>query len=306
MKIKNFFQTTILLYIGKKSYFCNLKIWSLFFDLLFFSQKIAKHNMNRFLQQSIDFANQSNYLDELFRVYPTIPNGIRDINKKLWTNIEKSFNSKNNKDLINNLLDLELFPIKDSYVAYLKRDRTSIDRNPNTINRICGEIYEMGLDKVFASCSQPKETNRQIGPMFKCWIRNKCLGIKPVDYETFISNDDNAILDGSDAEMKKFAYNNLNYSRNKGLDFLARFNKKYIIGEAKFLSDFGGHQNAQFEDAIATISTKGLNKNTIPIAILDGVCYIKSKNKMHCTLTSKLKDLNIMSALVLREFLYQI
>ena len=38
-------------------------------------------------------------------------------------------------------------------------------------------------------------------------------------------------------------------SIDKGLDFIARFNGKYVIGEfPKFLTDFGGHQNAQFNE----------------------------------------------------------
>jgi len=44
----------------------------------------------------------------------------------------------------------------------------------------------------------------------------------------------------------------------------------------------------------------------IKIAILDGVLYIKGKNKMHKSTTELYKDYNIMSALVLREFLYQL
>ncbi len=55
-----------------------------------------------------------------------------------------------------------------------------------------------------------------------------------------------------------FAKEHLNYKHNKGLDFIGHFNGKYIIGEAKFLIDFGGHQNAQFNDAIATIKTKNI------------------------------------------------
>ncbi|MEL3899562.1 hypothetical protein DWQ65_02635 [Treponema phagedenis] len=35
--------------------------------------------MNRWTELSIEYANQRNYLDHLFRVYPTIPEGIRDI-----------------------------------------------------------------------------------------------------------------------------------------------------------------------------------------------------------------------------------
>ena len=104
--------------------------------------------------------------------------------------------------------------------------------------------------------------------------------------------------------MMAFATKHLNYKHNKGLDFIGRFNGKYVIGEAKFLTDFGGHQNAQFNDAIATIQTK--NVKAVTVAVLDGVLYIKGKNKMFKDITGKLKNENIMSALVLREFLYQI
>ncbi len=123
--------------------------------------------MNFFLEQSIAYAQQMSYLDDLFKVYLTIPNGIRDIDKKLWNKVEKAYNGKSDKDLINSLLDLEIFPIKDSYVAYLKRDREAINRNPQTIRRLAAEVREMDLSEIFQKCSQPKESNRQIGPMFK-------------------------------------------------------------------------------------------------------------------------------------------
>ncbi len=55
--------------------------------------------------------------------------------------------------------------------------------------------------------------------------------------------------------MMEFAENKLGYHHNKGLDFVGRFNGQYVIGEAKFLTDFGGHQNAQFNDAIATVES---------------------------------------------------
>ena len=38
--------------------------------------------MTIWTEMSIEFANQRNYLDELFRIYPTIPEGVRDIIKK--------------------------------------------------------------------------------------------------------------------------------------------------------------------------------------------------------------------------------
>jgi hypothetical protein len=260
--------------------------------------------MNYWTQLSIEYANQRSYLDDLFQVYPTIPEGIRDIDSKLWRNIEKAFEQRNNVELLENLLKLGLFPIKDSYVAYLKRDKSALERNPATVNRLCGRLYEMGLDALFSRCSEPKETNRQIGPLFRRWLNKKSLGIKPVKLDEFINSKENAVLDGGDAEMMGFARKYLNYKHNKGLDFIGRFNGKYVIGEAKFLTDFGGHQNAQFNDAITTIKAKGVK--AITVAILDGVLYIKGNNKMYKEVTTKLKNENIMSSLVLREFLYQI
>lgn len=260
--------------------------------------------MNHWTELSIEYANQRSYLDDLFQVYPTIPEGIREIDANLWKGVETAFGKKDNIMLIKNLLKLDLFPIKDSYVAYLKRDKTALERNPATASRLSGRLYEMGLDNLYTRCSEPKETNRQIGPLFKRWLRKKALGIEPVKLEQFIKKKGNALLDASDAEMMTFARKHLNYNHNKGLDFIGRFNGKYVIGEAKFLTDFGGHQNAQFNDAIATI--KAENVKAIKIAILDGVLYIKGNNKMYKDITGNYKDDNILSALVLREFLYQI
>ena len=77
----------------------------------------------------------------------------------------------------------------------------------------------------------------------------------------FVSSRGNAILNVSDEEMKKFANRLFGYTREKGLDFIARFNNTYVVGEAKFLTDFGGHQNAQFDDAVSTITSSFVSKS---------------------------------------------
>lgn len=260
--------------------------------------------MNHWLKLSIEYANQRNYLDNLFRVYPVIPEDIREINQETWENIEQAFDHKDNVELIKSLLKLDLFPIKDSYVAYLKRDAGAIERNPATIARLCGRLYEMGLNKILERASEPKETNRQIGPLFQRWLNSKALGITPVKMKEFVKNEENAILDGSDTELKEYAEKHFNYKLDKGLDLIARFNRKYVIGEAKFLTDFGGHQNAQLKDGIAPLQLADLK--AIPVAVLDGTLYIEGKNKMYRTITTDFPDKNIMSSLVLREFLYQL
>jgi hypothetical protein len=260
--------------------------------------------LNPWVEMSIEYASQRSYLDDLFHVYPTIPEGIRDIDSGLWEEVEKAFERRDNVLLLESLLKFKLFPIKDSYVAYLKRDKSALKRNPATADRLAGRLYEMGLDEIFSRSSEPKETNRQMGPLFRRWLRNKSLGVEPLRLQEFREAQGNAILDASDGEMMAFAREHLNYKHNKGLDFIGRFNGKYVIGEAKFLTDFGGHQNAQFNDAIATVKARGVK--AITVAILDGVLYIKGKNKMFKDVTGSLKHENIMSALVLREFLYQV
>ena len=195
--------------------------------------------MNYWTSLSVDYANQRSYLDDLFQVYPTIPEGIRDIDAAYWKSIEDAFNSKDDDRLIRLLLGQELFPIKDSYVAYIKRDPSAIDRNPKTISRLCGRLREMGLTNIYERCSEPKETNRQIGPLFRRWLNKGTLGAPLVPLDNFLSSRSNAILNSGDAEMMAFARRHLNYRREKGLDFVCRFNEKYIIGEAKFLTDFG-------------------------------------------------------------------
>ena len=55
---------------------------------------------------SIDYANQRSYLDDLFKVYPTIPDGIREIHSGLWKDIETAFTKRDNSALLKHLLTL--------------------------------------------------------------------------------------------------------------------------------------------------------------------------------------------------------
>ncbi len=258
----------------------------------------------KYLHESIKLANNYDYLDRLYNVYPISNNIRRNINKEIIEKLNSSYINQDNLELIKQALKLDLFPIKDSYVAFLKRFPFSLEKNPQTVNRLAGIMYELGWDKFMHNITEPKESNRQMGNKFFEWLDKKPLGLKPVSIDIFTMNDNNAILKASDAASMKFAKENFGYSRNKGLDFVARFNKKYIIGEAKFLTDFGGHQNAQFEDALSTLNTKV--ENATVVAILDGVLFAQSKNKIHESLINDYKDKKILSALMLREFCYSI
>lgn len=260
--------------------------------------------MNYWTDLSIQFANQKNYLDELFTVYPLAPDTIREVNQTVWGNVEAAFNSKDDLELMKSLLSLELFPIKDSYIPFLRRDKTAIERNPETVRRICGRLYEMGLEKIYARTSEPKETNRQIGPLFRRWLNQKTLGLDVLPELEFMASEKDAILDGGDAQLKQFAKNNLGYEEQKGLDFVARMHGKYVIGEAKFLTDFGGHQDRQFADGLTLLKNNSVN--AVKVAIYDGVLYLRGRSNFHRFLTSHEEEYNIMSSLLLRDFLHSL
>ncbi|WP_250278207.1 restriction endonuclease [[Clostridium] colinum] len=266
--------------------------------------------MNIWTEKSIELANQKNYLDLLFKIYPMSINLKRELDKEDTNQITKAFYERDSEKLLEVLLSQEIFPIKDSYVAYLKRDKTAIKRNPNTVQRLTGMLYEMGLAEIFDKTTVPKETNRQIGPLFKKWIDSGALGCKVTsDENEFLYFNDNIIFNSSDISMKNFANKYLGYNRNKGLDFIAKFNNVFILAEAKFLTDFGGHQNAQFEDAISTMKSKLIetNFNVKIISVLDGVLFIKSKNKMYTSLCTNFTDNDvIISAVLLRDYLFSL
>lgn len=266
--------------------------------------------MNYWTEKSIELANQRNYLDLLYKIYPMSVNLRRELPDKTISNIEKAFNSRKDVELLKILLEQEIFPIKDSYVAYLKKDKTAIQRNPNTVQRLTGILYEMGIDEIIEKTTAPKETNRQMGPLFQNWIDRKTIGCDvTADPDEFIKSEENIIFNTSDAIMEQVAKKHLGYGRDKGLDFMAKFNGIYILGEAKFLTDFGGHQNAQFEDAISTMryEMRKTNNNVKVISILDGVLYIPGENKMHKRLTSGFTDDEVViSAVLLRDFLYSL
>lgn len=234
----------------------------------------------------------------------------RELSEKTINRLTDIFNDRNSKELLSLLLRQEIFPIKDSYVAYLKRDRSAIERNPNTVRRITSILYEMGLDEIIEKATVPKETNRQIGPLFKNWIESKTLGCQVTDEEyIFLNSKDNIIFNSNDYAMQNFAKKHLGYIRNKGLDFIAKFNNNYILGEAKFLTDFGGHQNAQFEDAISTMryEIKKTGHKVKVISILDGVLYIPGRHKMYKKITEEFtRDDVIISAVLLRDYLYSL
>ncbi len=257
--------------------------------------------MNKWIERSIALAEKGEYLDRLHDVYKLPKNEKRELDPKLWTLVEEAYKNKNSAELIKILLTLELFPIKHSFVAFFRKDLSAIDRNPKTVQAIADHIYSMGLEELKKRAEEPKETNRQMGPLFKNFLASENLGLPTMNLSEFKKSSSDAILVSSDEESKNYATEFLGYSREKGLDIVMRIQGRHIIGEAKFLTDFGGHQNAQLDDAFSTLNS--VVTDCDKILVLDGVLFLRNDGKMFKSITGKYKNENIISSVLLKEFI---
>lgn len=253
--------------------------------------------MNEWVQKSIEIANGKGYLDKLHEVYPVLQEVEREISAEVKKDLRKIYKTGDNLELIKTLLKLPKFPVKDPYVAFLRKKEFFLEYNPVTVNRIAERIRSMGFKAMIKSIEEPKEFNRQIGTLFKRWLPKLHYPILPEsEFETF---NGISLLKGGDAQLKDYANRKLGCGLEKGPDFLAKAGKNYVIGEAKFLTDYGGHQNAQFEDALRLL--RGRKGKAIRIAILDGVVWIKDGTKMYRTVCRL--DKVALTALLLKDFL---
>jgi hypothetical protein len=255
--------------------------------------------VNKWIGKSIEIANSAEYLDKLSAVYEMQINPERPLEKEIVARIREAFDKNNEKELVKLLMEnAAVFPVKDSYVGFLRKKETAIDENPKTIKRIVERLRSLGLEKMIQEASRPKETNRQLGNAFKKWLST--LGYDVVEEDVFYKvNNRTMILKGGDKSLARFAKEKLGCELKKGIDFVIKKNDKYVIGEAKFLTTPGGEQDRGFDDAQSFVHEK--SGKAIRIAILDGYIWLETLSGIHDKIRQS--DDNIMSALLLKEFI---
>ncbi len=245
-------------------------------------------------------ANAPGYLDKLSAVYPLQTNPSRPLPAIIKPRLKTAFEKKDSKTLIKLLIaNAKVFPVKESYLGFLKAKPQAIDENPKTLNRIAKRLYSLGFDAMVKGAENPIETNRQLGPMFKNWLGQ--IGYPVLSESQFLASTTGIkLLAGSDAVLAKFAKHELGCKLSKGIDLVAKANEIYVIGEAKFLTTPGGEQNGGFADAYSVVSqTSG---NAQRIAIIDGFVWLQGAGgSTYRKIIDSNKD--IMSALLLKDYL---
>lgn len=266
--------------------------------------------MHPLVKKSIELASQEGYLDKLHSVYDVSIVAQRNIVNDTISKIVDAYIKKDAAKLVEVLLELDKFPVDDIYVGFLRHDRSAIKRNPKTVKRMAERLFSMPVEDVIKLCRQPIVDNRRMGELFHKWLTN--LGYPKLSEDEFSSF--NAFTDleeheqrilmlkGSRKDYRDFVNNHLGCGLEKELDILVKVNGQYIIGEAKYFSNYGGNQDRQFDDATKFLhSTQG---DATRIAVLDGVVWLDTQNKM-CKKIRRLENI-AMSVLLLPNFLEEI
>lgn len=255
--------------------------------------------MNEWIRRSMQVANSPGYLDRLSRIYEMQVNPRRPLEASAVREIRNAYKKRNDRQLLELLIKHgEIFPVKDSYVGFLKKEPRALRENPRTVSRIAKRLYSMDFDTLMYEASRPMETNRQLGHAFKKWLPE--LGYRVVD-EAEIKKSKRGILllGGGDEKLKHFATSHLGCKLRKGIDLVAKKHSKYIIGEAKFLTTPGGEQDRGFDDAESFVNNR--SGNATRIALLDGYVWLKSNKGLNQRIC--LGNNPIMSAILLKQFI---
>lgn len=256
--------------------------------------------MNKWIKKSIKIANEPSYLDKLSEIYVMNVNPERPLEEDLERRIYEAFKKRDTIELIRLLLQADVFPVKDSYLGFLRAKEDAIKENPMTIKRIGERLYNLGLEKLLQEAMRPKETNRQLGGAFRQWLPS--LGHPILEADEFNRAKGIAILKGSDRALKVYATEKLGCKLDKGIDILFKKDNVYVIGEAKFLTTPGGEQDRGFDDASSFI--KGKSGKAKRIALLDGYIWLKSSKGIYNKILKS--NIDIFSALLLKEFIEDI
>lgn len=256
---------------------------------------------NEWARKSAELASAPGYLDDLSEIYRVDEAVPRPIEEGKLKRIREAYHGVDDTSLVKLLLELDKFPYDDPYASLLRRfPHQGPDANPKSVARIAATIRLMSWDQLERAIRAPKVANRQLGTRFTEWF--KTFGYPSLSEPQLLRERGTAMLAGSEEDALRFTKKHLGYTGDKRPDLLIKTNGQYIVGEAKFFTDSGGHQDRQFEDAMGLVNNQGsFVPNARAVAILDGVVWKPGRSKMYKVVSTTKHD--VMSALLLPRYL---
>lgn len=260
--------------------------------------------LNEWVLKSIELFESTPYLDNILAVYPLQSARPNRLNDRLRRRIISAHQARRTNELITILQNEVKFPYDEPLWFLMKNIQGCLENNPLQIQRIADSLYSMTADEtVFRLESAPK-LNTQMGPMFTIWLREN-FNLLNID-EFTLSTEGVHILNSSEQEGKNFVNDVLLQNVKKRPDLVAKVNKTYIIGEAKWIGSPGGNQNKQVVEVINLCRDQ--RGDVIRIGIIDGFPWsIKSTTgniiNDKTVVQVQESEYNIISALLLNDYL---
>lgn len=256
--------------------------------------------MNDWAKRTLEIVTSGDYLDRLQQqIYPheDLP---RDVPDDVISEIRQSFDARDDRRMLGSLLKLGKFPYNDSYVGVLRSDPGAIERNPETVKRICGHLYSMGVERVIMGITAPKEANTRRGNQFRDWTKRVFKFAPPERFRK--STRGIVMLDATEAEAKDFCNTEMSVGIAKRPDMVAKSGMRYVIGEAKFLSAAGGNQARGFEDGMKLANNPSGHAHKV--FIFDGMFWFQRGSDQFKQI--EYSNAAVFSALLLRQYLESI
>jgi hypothetical protein len=286
-------------------------------------------NINVWVERTINFVRNENYLDKLLEIYPAEVFPRKPLPDHLRDEIVNLYNEKKYVELIILLINLKdfPFPIEHPYAAllrYLDENERSdvIRRNPELVEKLSNVLVSLGLNNIIRGIERSKDINRMFGAMFKSWVSREFRDapfrvVKEGAHLLTCSQNAICIYAGKDTAIANFVKRHLHLTepekRFYNRDIIARVGNTYIIGEARFLSTPGGSQSRDLENTLRFVElmeniSKEAEKENIKvkgIALMDGIIWFH-KEYVDKIKSRAIGDRIVMSALFLKEYLLSI
>lgn len=263
-----------------------------------------RKELNEWILRSIELFNTTSYLDNLLEIYPLETAVPIHLEPRLRRRIISAHQGRRTDDLIATLQGEVKFPYDEPLAYLIKEVENCRQSNPRQINRIANTLYAMTADELIVRLESAPKLNTQMGPMFTNWLRNKFELLNIEDFEK--STEGIYVLSSSEEEGKVFVNEKLNQNLRKRPDLVAKINKTYVIGEAKWIGRSGGNQNNQVRDVLEFC--KEQRGEVMRFGIIDGFPWATRKingsiinDKVNVLVQEFPYD--IVSALLLEEYL---
>lgn len=226
------------------------------------------------------------------------------IDATLRRNIIRHHQARNTNELVSLLLSIDKFPYEDPIWYMLKNTQGCLENNPRQVERIANSLYAMTAEETVVRLESAPKLNTQIGPMFNSWLRNN---FELQSLDEFRNSDEGIfVLNESEEAAKNFLINDLNQNVEKRPDLVAKVNRQYIIGEAKWIGQPGGNQDKQVEEVLQFCRNQ--RGNVLRIGIIDGFPWSLYNNRgnlinFKTAVLIQESEYDILSALLIDEYL---